>query len=240
MMQINNIASYKFVALAQLSELRKTLYDQCVTLGLKGTILLSVEGINLSIAGQMDGIAAFKHYLQQDDRFAGMTYRESASNYLPFERLKVKIKKEIITMRSNDIHPEITRAPAISPQEFKKWQEECRDMVILDTRNDYEVQLGTFNNAVNLHLNEFSEFPQAAECLPKEKPIVMFCTGGIRCEKAALALLKAGFNDVYQLDGGILNYFKEVGGAHFEGGCFVFDQRMVLNADLQETNTLNK
>lgn len=233
-MQIHHIASYKFIVLDQLVERQAALRDQCIVLGLKGTILLGKEGINLSLSGEPGAILKFKQYLQQDSCFGEMSYRESFSDEQPFKRLKVKIKKEIITLRSPLACPEMGRAPAISPQEFKKWQDECRDMVVLDTRNDYEVQLGTFNQAVNLHLNEFTEFLKAAEQLPREKPIVMFCTGGIRCEKAALHLLGSGFKEVYQLDGGILNYFKEVGGAHFSGDCFIFDERIALDSNLQK------
>jgi UPF0176 protein len=236
-MKILNIAGYQFTELDQLSNFRKVLFDQCQVLGLKGTILLSQEGINLSLAGMAESIEIFKRDLQSDIRFAAMTFRETYSDYLPFDRLKVKIKKEIITMRSSTIHPEWQRAPTISPKELQCWLDEKRDVVVLDTRNDYEVRFGTFDDAVNLHMNDFSEFPAVSKQLPRTKPIVMFCTGGIRCEKAALHLLESGFAEVYQLDGGILNYFKETGGAHFAGECFVFDQRIALDAGLQETGT---
>jgi UPF0176 protein len=235
-MEIHNIASYKFTALNELSQLRKTLYDQCLFLGLKGTILLSAEGINLSLAGLPLAIAEFKAYLQQNPSFADMSYRDSVSSFLPFKRLKVKIKKETITMHAPQLCGE-KRAPALSPTEFKKWLDENKDIVILDTRNDYEVRFGTFNHAVNLGLNHFTEFPEASDCLTQDKPVVMFCTGGIRCEKAALHLLNKGLKEVYQLDGGILNYFKEVGGAHYQGECFIFDERIALDSKLQETGT---
>lgn len=237
-MHIQNIAGYKFIALAELSDLRSGLLAKCESLDLKGTILLSAEGVNLNLAGTSDKIAAFKQFLQQDTRFSDMTYRESVSQAQPFKHVKVKIKKEIITMRRDDVRPEAARAPSITPAELKQWLDENRDVTILDTRNDYEVRFGTFENAVNLQIKDFCEFPEAAEkIVERDKPIVMFCTGGIRCEKAAVHLLNAGFPEVYQLQGGILNYFAEVGGDHYDGECFVFDQRVSLDANLQETGT---
>jgi UPF0176 protein len=234
-MQILTIAAYKFLELDRLTELQAVLHARCQSLELKGTILLSDEGINLCLAGTLIAINNFKRYLQSDARFADLLFKESYTDTVPFDRLKVKIKKEIITMRCADAQPEKHRAPVVSPVEFKQWLDENRDIVILDTRNDYEVRFGTFHNAINLGLKDFSEFPLAAKKLPRKKPIVMFCTGGIRCEKAATHLLKNGFDNVYQLDGGILNYFSEVGGIHYEGECFVFDQRVAVNAALAVT-----
>lgn len=238
-MNILNIAGYKFIALSELPELSARLQAECDRLGLKGTILLSPEGINMSLAGLIDSIASFKQFLQEQPNLADMGFRESYSETQPFDLMKVKIKPEIITMRRPEVRPNLTTAPSISPQEFKQWLDENRDITVLDTRNEYEVRFGTFKNAVNLVIEDFSEFPEAAaEKVSRKKPIVMFCTGGIRCEKAALNLLDAGFPEVYQLSGGILNYFKEVGGAHYDGECFVFDQRVSLDANLQTTGTL--
>lgn len=236
-MTILNIASYQFTPLSNLSEMRATWLDQCLTLSLKGTILLSSEGINLNLAGTEAHISQFKSFLKQQSLFAHMTFRESYSDSQPFQRMKVKIKKEIITMRRDEVRAELQRAPDISPQEFKKWLDENRDITILDTRNDYEVRFGTFRGATHLPINDFSEFPEACEKIARDKPIVMFCTGGIRCEKAGLHMLNAGYRDVYQLDGGILNYFAETGGAHYDGECFVFDQRVALTTDLQPSGT---
>lgn len=237
-MQILNIAGYKFVSLEALPALRSHLLEKCESLELKGTILLSPEGINLSLAGPVHQIEACKAFLKEDARFADLTYRESRSDFVPFKRMKVKLKKEIITMRHPEVQPGSERAPDISPLEFKRWLDENRDITVLDTRNDYEVQFGTFRNAVNLHIDDFCEFPQAAEAVARDKPIVMFCTGGVRCEKAAIHLKNAGFSEVYQLDGGILNYFAEVGGAHYDGECFVFDERVAVDAKLQTTGTV--
>jgi UPF0176 protein len=235
MLAIQNIAGYKFIALANLPEMRVELLDKCLSLAIKGTILLSPEGINMNLAATHDAISHFKAYLLANPHFSDMTFRESLSAESPFKRMKVKLKKEIITMRTPDVNPGEIRAPSISPTDFKQWLDENRDMVVLDTRNDYEMQFGTFDNAVNLHLKDFGEFPEKSKSLTKDKPIVMFCTGGIRCEKAAVHLLNAGFEKVFQLDGGILNYFAEVGGAHYNGECFVFDGRVALNPELQAT-----
>jgi UPF0176 protein len=236
-MPISNIAGYKFITLTELPALKTVLLAECRALEIKGTILLSPEGINISLAGPAAKINQFKTILRNDSRFADMTFRESQSEVIPFQRLKIKLKNEIITMRHPEIFPEENPAASISPQEFKRWLDENRDITILDTRNDYEVRFGTFANAINLHIKDFCEFPDAAEKITDKKPVVMFCTGGIRCEKAAIHLKNAGFPEVYQLQGGILNYFAEVGGAHYDGECYVFDERIALNAALKSTGT---
>ena len=235
---ILNIAGYKFIALTDLSALRVQLLTSASHLTLKGTILLSPEGINLSLAGTTENIQQFLTALKQDSRFADLTFRQSYSATQPFKYMRVKLKKEIITIKQADIQPEQQSAPEISPQEFKQWLDEQRDVTVLDTRNDYEVRFGTFKNAVNLQIDDFSEFPTAMQQVRADKPTVMFCTGGIRCEKAALVMLKAGYQNVFQLKGGILNYFAEVGGEHYQDECFVFDQRVALNSKLQETGTI--
>lgn len=227
-MKIENIAGYKFVPLNELESLRSDFLSLCQALMLKGTILLSPEGINIFLAGTNENINTFRARLASDSRLADISFRISFSDSQPFQRLKVKIKKEIITMRHPEIKPVEGRAPAISPTEFKQWLDENRDITILDTRNEFEIDYGTFENAVNLHLKDFSEFPEISKKITREKPIVMFCTGGIRCEKAALHMLNLGYENVYQLEGGILNYFEEVGGAHYQGGCFVFDERTAV------------
>lgn len=236
-MQILNIAGYKFIVLDELDKLRQCFLDQCKKLALKGTILLSEEGINVSLAGQSVNMHAFKTYLREDPRFADMTFHETYSSAQPFQRLKIKLKKEIITLRQPETAPNKNRAPSISPELFKQWLDEKRDITILDTRNDYEIQFGTFEKAQNLHLNHFGDFSAALPKIPSEKPIVMFCTGGIRCEKAALYLLNQGYSNVYQLEGGILNYFAKVGGAHYQGECYVFDERIAVDANLKKTDT---
>jgi UPF0176 protein len=237
-MQILNIAGYKFVPLSALESLRNDLLEQCARLLLKGTVLLSREGINLSLAGTEENVRKLQLTLHQDERFKDMRFHETYSAEQPFKTLKIRLKKEIITLNQPSIDAVSERAPSISPQDFKQWLDEKRDITILDTRNDYEVRFGTFTGAVNLQLNNFGEFPAAAESVDRDKPVVMFCTGGIRCEKAALQMLEKGFKNVFQLDGGILGYFRQVGGAHFDGECFVFDGRIAVDSGLNDTDTV--
>ncbi len=232
-MKISLIAGYKFIELHDLTAWRDYFLEVCHAHFLKGTILLSHEGINLNIAGFEQEINAFKKILDEQTLFANIAFHETFSSTLPFKRLKIKIKKEIITFRQTAVDVGHQRAPSLSPEQFKQWLDEKRDITILDTRNDYEVELGTFKGAVNLHLQDFTSFSVASAQLPHNKPIVMFCTGGIRCEKAALYLLNQGYPEVYQLDGGILGYFAKIGGEHYDGTCFVFDERVALDSALK-------
>lgn len=231
-MHIQYIAGYKFTALNDLDHLQNHFVECCNKLSLKGTILLSTEGININLAGAPLDITNFIDTLKLDTRFNDLHFHISYTDIPPFKRLKVKLKKEIITLRQPMVKPVEQRAPSIKPTEFKKWLDENRDITILDTRNDYEISFGTFSDAVNLGLNDFGDFATSTDKIDRNKPIVMFCTGGIRCEKAALHLLNEGFSDVFQLDGGILGYFKTVGNAHYHGGCFVFDERVALDTNL--------
>jgi UPF0176 protein len=236
-MQITNIAGYKFITLSELIETRETLLQRTMAYDCKGTILLSHEGININLAGTAQAIVQFKAALKMLQPFEDIQFKESFSEVQPFRFMRVKIKNEIITMHKANIRPDTRRAQSIQPSHLKKWLDDGKDFTLLDTRNDYEVQFGSFEKAEHLHIDDFGEFPEASKQLKTDKPIVMFCTGGIRCEKAALELVDAGFKDVYQLDGGILNYFSEVGGDHYDGECFVFDGRISLDHDLCETGT---
>jgi UPF0176 protein len=232
-MKIINIAAYKFVTLSQesLLSLQKTMKAEACKLELLGTILLSTEGINLMLAGLETNISGFKKFLAEHAAFSDLIYKESISENIPFKALRVRIRKELITMKCDDIQPEKYTGPHLAPEIFKQWYEEKRDMVVLDTRNHFEIEIGAFDQAMDLNLTSFSEFPKAVENLPedfKEKTIVMYCTGGIRCEKASALMLKKGFKHVYQLDGGILHYFKQCGDAHYHGECFVFDDRVTI------------
>ncbi|MCX7120655.1 MAG: rhodanese-like domain-containing protein [Gammaproteobacteria bacterium] len=237
---IVNISGYKFVSLSvvQLPLLRDNLKEKAIACDLKGTILLSSEGINSFLAGMRDNIDRFVNHLRTLPEFTDIWYKESFTDYQPFNRMLVRLKKEIIPMNNSAIIPEKKTAPYISPEELKQWYEEKRDMIVLDTRNDFEVSLGTFENAMDLNIAHFREFSDAVDLLPadaKEKPIVTFCTGGIRCEKAAELMEQKGFKNVYQLNGGILNYFEKCGGDFYTGDCFVFDQRVAVNSELKET-----
>ena len=239
-MRILNVSAYKFVSLNDVEELRSRLRARARDLGLKGTILLAPEGINLFIAGLQVQVERFLARLAEDSRFAGLETKSSWSEEQPFNRMLVKAKREIITLRRPDVDPSRTPAPRIAPQELKRWLDEGREVLLLDTRNGFEVSLGTFDGAAELALKSFSELPEAAKSIDprwKDRPVVTFCTGGIRCEKAAPLLLKEGFREVYQLDGGILKYFEACGGAHYHGECFVFDKRVALGPDLEPTGT---
>lgn len=236
-MSIINIAAYKFINLSELPKLRADLKKCCEELALKGSILISEEGINLFLAGAADSIGAFKIFLVNKVNCSDIEFKQSISDYQPFKRMLVKIKKEIISFGQPEISPAKTPAPRLSPQEFKQWLEQGKEMVVLDTRNSFEVQVGTFRGALHMGNHSFRDFPVAAAAIDsalKSKPVVTFCTGGIRCEKAAPLLKKMGFKEVYQLDGGILKYFEECGQAFFDGACFVFDQRIALNHELRE------
>ena len=235
-MQFVNLAGYKFVSLDALEDLKALLDRRCRELELKGTILLSFEGVNVVLAGSRQATAEFQALTQADPRLADLRFKCSLSTYQPFDRMLVKIKKEIITLRAPGVDPEKERAPALAPAELKRWLDEGRDVVLLDTRNAFEVAAGTFDNAMDLRLSAFGQFAQAADGLDpslKDKTIVTFCTGGIRCEKAAPVLIAKGFRKVFQLDGGILEYFEQCGDAHFKGRCFVFDQRVALDGNLE-------
>lgn len=232
-----NISAYRFAKLDHLKELRHEIKTLCNSLDLKGTILLSVEGINLFMAGIEPAIEQLLVRLRQIPGLETLVPKISRSNDQPFNRLLVKIKKEIISFGVEGIDPIGKPSRKISARELKQWLDEKRPVTLLDTRNDYEIKLGTFHNAINPNIHTFRQFPQFAESLEelKDKPIVMFCTGGIRCEKAGPFMEKMGFKNIFQLDGGILKYFEEVGSDHYEGDCFVFDGRVGVDPSLAET-----
>ena len=237
---ILNISTYKFTPLADPAALRDELEARALALDLKGTILLAEEGINLFLAGPAPDVRAFVAQLQTDARFADIAPKESWSTSQPFRKMRVKVKGEIIRMNHPTIRPAEARAPAVDAFTAKRWldqghDDEGRPVVTLDTRNTYEVDEGTFAGAIDWRLNKFTEFPDAVQAHKAEladKTVISFCTGGIRCEKAAIYMREAGLPHVYQLEGGILKYFEETGGAHYQGGCFVFDERRALGADL--------
>ena len=241
-MEFLNISAYRFVELDDLPVLRETLRRACVEAGLKGTILLAPEGINLVLAGVPERLHNWAAWLRTDVRFAGIEPKESWSDHQPFNRMLVKLKKEIITMRQPQVRPLGVRAPAVRPAELKRWLDAGQDdsgraVVMLDTRNAFEVSIGSFEGALNPGIKSFGRFPERVKALEselKDKTVVTFCTGGIRCEKAVLYMQDHGFDNVFQLDGGILKYFEEVGGAHYRGDCFVFDRRVALTPELKE------
>jgi UPF0176 protein len=237
---ITNIAAYKFASLSDLKPLRERLTDHCRASGLKGTILLSTEGINLFIAGSRENVDQLLDELRAIPGLEGLEAKYSESADQPFRRMLVKIKKEIIPFGVEGIDPVRRPSPKLAARELKRWLDEGRPVTLLDTRNDYEVKLGTFQNALPIGVQQFRDFPDAVRKLPaemKQQPIVMFCTGGIRCEKAGPFMEREGFEKIFQLDGGILKYFEECGHAHYDGECFVFDQRVGVDPSLHETDS---
>ena len=238
MPDVVNIAAYQFVTLTDLPALREQLRAKCKAWALKGTILISSEGINLFVAGGRAEIDLLLAEIRQLPGLENFTPKVSISDEQPFNRMLVRIKKEIIAFGVPDIEPAKHTAPKIAPHELKRWLDEGTPVTLLDTRNDYEVKLGTFDNALTLGIDHFRSFPTAVDQLPselKQQPIVMFCTGGIRCEKAGPYMQRAGFQQVFQLDGGILKYFEDCGNAHYSGECFVFDKRVGVDAGLAES-----
>ena len=236
----NNISVYKFTPLENLPALRQRLLDLALVRSLKGTILLSREGINVFVAGRHADVAALMGELSTVPGLEDLAPKESESDEQPFNRMLVKIKKEIIAFGVEGIDPLRQSSAKLPPRALKQWLDEGRAVTLLDTRNDYEIRMGTFRGAVPAGIENFRDFPDAVGRLKpelKDKTIVMFCTGGIRCEKAGPFMAREGFN-VFQLDGGILKYFEECGGAHFDGECFVFDKRVGVDAALKETGSV--
>ena len=241
---ILNISTYKFVDIDDPEGLRETWLARALDEGLKGTILLAHEGVNLFLAGQASAVRAFVAFMHQDARFADIEPKESWSSTQPFKRMLVKCKREIIRMNHPTIRPAGGRAPAVRAETVKRWLDQGHDdqgrpVVTLDTRNAFEVDAGAFEGAIDWRITRFGEFPAAAQAHLAElkgKTVVSYCTGGIRCEKAAIYLQELGLDSVYQLEGGILKYFEEVGGAHYQGDCFVFDERVGLAPDLSATH----
>ena len=240
-----NISAYKFITFNDTAEKRPEFIAKCEELNLKGTILLTPEGINMFLAGLRHEIDAYMAWLHTDPRFADVVAKESLSDHQPFTKLLIKLKPEIITMRMPLIKPEDGRAPSVDAHTLKRWLDQGHDdkgkaIVMVDTRNDFEVDVGSFDNTIDYRITKFTEFPAVIEAnldALNDKTVVTFCTGGIRCEKAAIHMQNVGYDSVYQLEGGILKYFEEVGGAHYHGDCFLFDYRTALNQKLEATDT---
>lgn len=231
-------ALYKFVALPDYVELRDKLYQHLVLNKVKGTLLLAEEGINGTICGTREGIDAVRQWLAADGRFEGLSYKESLADEPAFYRTKVKLKTEIVTMGVPGVNPQHIVGTYVKGEDWNRLIEDP-DTILIDTRNDYEVAIGTFKNAVNPNTTSFREFPQwAADNLDKtkHKKVAMFCTGGIRCEKSTAYLKEQGFDEVYHLDGGILKYLEEMPEQNslWQGECFVFDQRVAVKHGLEQ------
>lgn len=241
MSSVLNISAYRFVSIDDIDGLRTRLFESANTRHLKGTVIVAPEGINLFLAGEKTHIESFVHELKADSRFSDLAPKQSWSAHQPFRKLLVKVKKEIIRMDHPTIQPAQGRAPSVTAETLNRWLDQGHDdqgrpVVLLDTRNAFEVDHGTFKNAIDYRITKFTEFPQAIRTHQNEltdKTIVSFCTGGIRCEKAAIYMRNLGLLNTYQLEGGILKYFEETDAHHFKGSCFVFDERELLDAKLK-------
>jgi UPF0176 protein len=245
-----NTSGYKFVTLGsppELDALRDKLVQTCNERPeLRGTILLGEEGVNIQFSGFEEDVKAIKAALPSvDQRLGTIHYKDTFGTHRALAKMSVRVKTEIIPMGDPSATPNTLQSPAthLDPAEFKRWMDEKRDVVVLDTRNDYEIRLGTFDGAVDLGIKSFRAFPEAVKQSSllgsgsEDKPVVMFCTGGVRCEKAAFALAQCGRKNLYQLNGGIINYLAEVGPKHYNGECYVFDHRVSLTADLKESTS---
>ena len=240
MNQIVVCALYKFVTLENFQGLRQPLHNVLEANQVRGTLLLANEGINGTIAGSRAGINNVLNWLRNDPRLSDIDYKESFTDSMPFNRAKVKLKKEIVTLGVEGIDPKRVVGTYVSPAD---WNQLISDpeVFVVDTRNDYEFKVGTFKNAVNPNTESFREFPRFVKenlSPEKHKKIAMFCTGGIRCEKSTAFLKEQGFDEVYHLKGGILKYLEEVPATEtlWEGECFVFDERVTVNLQLEKGN----
>lgn len=232
-------ALYKFVALEDYKAIRQPLLDAMESNGIKGTLLLASEGINGTVSGTQEGIDALLAWLNSDDRLNPISYKLSYHENQPFYRTKVKLKKEIVTMGVEGIDPRKTVGTYVKPKDWNALISDP-DVLLIDTRNDYEIEIGTFEYAVNPNTKTFREFPDYVKNNldpKKNKKVAMFCTGGIRCEKSTAYLKEQGFEEVYHLEGGILQYLEDVPKEEtlWKGDCFVFDNRVAVNHDLEKS-----
>lgn len=232
------VALYRFVRLDDYESLRDPLLDFCEARGIRGTLLLANEGINGTIAGTQQAISDVIAYLRRDDRLADLDFKLSYNTDRPFLRMKVKLKKEIVTMGRPGIDPNQCVGRYASPEQWNALVDDP-DCLVIDTRNDYEVEIGTFKGAINPNTTNFREFPEWVEenlDPSKHKKVAMFCTGGIRCEKSTSLLVSMGFEDVWHLKGGILNYLEKtpVDETRWDGECFVFDSRVSVDHQLEK------
>lgn len=235
--QVVNLAGYVFASLDEPEARVTAVGELCLSLGLKGSVILSPEGVNLSLAGSREATAAVQRDLPKLLGLATIPCKVSYSASQPFARMRVKCKARLLPVGDLPWDAQLSSTTQLPAATLAAWLDEGREVVLVDTRNDYEYDMGSFVGAVRLPIDEFADFAaQARERHPewRDKTIVTFCTGGIRCEKAVpLMVRQLGYDKVYQLEGGILQYFEDVGGRHWWGDCFVFDQRVGLSPELQ-------
>ena len=230
-------ALYKFAKLTDYKEIQPVLLDVCLSLNIKGTLLLAEEGINGTVAGSREAIDELIKHLKQDPRLADLDHKESHADEMPFYRMKVRLKKEIVTLGVPGVDPNYKVGTYVKPQDWNAIISDP-DTIVIDTRNDYEFGIGTFKGAIDPHTTTFREFPEyvSTHLDPKKnKKVAMFCTGGIRCEKASSYMMEQGFEEVYHLQGGILKYLEEIPQEEslWEGECFVFDNRVSIKHGLE-------
>ena len=225
-MDYTTISLYKYIGIEEPETLKEKLRNYCEALDILGRVLIGKEGINAAVSGKKESIEKFKHLLKKDKRFADLTFRELEAEKNTYHKLVVRVRKEIVVFGKKVSFK--NKARYITPKKLKMLLDKKTDAILLDARNSYEIKLGKFKNAITLPIETFREFPEAIKKakLPKDKTIISYCTGGIRCEKAATYLKEQGFKEVYQLKGGIIQYMTEFPDTHFEGNCFVFDDSL--------------
>lgn len=235
--KFKHVSFYKFVNIDSPESLQSWFKSSLLKWNLKGTVLIAPEGINAMIAGAPLNLDSFLQEFQIDERFKNILFKFNESQTAPFKRTLIKIKKEVLTFKEPTVSPAHKTGNYVKPQELRNWIEKKEDFIFLDTRNDFEVQYGTFENAINPKIKSFTELKnflssESAEKIKKKK-IVTFCTGGIRCEKATAYMMEKGFENVWQIEGGILQYFSDTDAMGWQGECFVFDERIAVNKKLQ-------
>lgn len=227
-MNFSVISFYKYISLEDPQSVRQDVQKYCQELNLLGRILISKEGINGAVSGENEKIELFKQKIKSNNLFSDLTFREQSCPQNSYHKLVIRVRQEIVAF-GKDVNVAEDKGKHLPPQQLKQWYDQKENFVIVDARNDYEYKIGKFKNALGLPIKNFREFPAAARQLEnvKDKKIVLYCTGGIRCEKASAYLKEQGFEDVYQLDGGIINYVNQFPETYWEGNCFVFDDRLV-------------
>lgn len=231
---------YHFVELSNYYDMKGEIKTACDNVELKGTILLAEEGINATVSGERNAIDKIFDFLRSDYRLRNLTWKESAAEYQPFSKMKVKLKREIVNLGVSNLDISL-RGKYVNPEHWDDFTSQP-DVLVIDTRNEYEVKLGKFKNAINPHTQRFRDFPQWAKSLSESKDlkVAMYCTGGIRCEKSTAYMKSLGFNDVYHLKGGILSYLEKTRNenGNWKGECFVFDDRIAVDNSLTPSNTI--
>ncbi len=227
---------YKFMKLEHLEQVQQELEEKALSLGISGLVIIGSEGLNSTIAApNEEALKNFKEWLKIRFRAPDLLFKDSFAPKPPFRRFKVKVREEIVTLGTPELMPESADNHHLTPSQWNQVLKEESDFLLIDTRNWYETKVGTFKGAINPGIDKFTEFPQWLESqnYSKDKKMLIFCTGGIRCEKGILELQRQGYNNVFQLEGGILKYIEERPHDQFEGECFVFDHRVAVNQDLQ-------